>query len=880
MKIMKWNIKSLLLLLLIVGQGGWAHAQQDHFEDYKESAERLIGYWQIYVNILGDSTEMMEDKDRIIEESYLRVVDNPKVQVEDDLDEERLVPYYKDVQAYLKDITFFYRFAQFNYSIEAVEPLVNEAGEYTLLVKTQRNLQGKLIKGAKMVNNTQEVFFEMSVNESDKSVKVISVYATKLNEDEELYKWWLALPENWKGILGQEVYLPDSSTLASWGKWEPVPVEATEETVAEEDNLALSDSLEADTLWVMNKADYIQAIKQAVELEELDLSNRMELYEFGALSRLRNLKALDLSHTFIDTLGVIRNLTHLEKLNLSYTRIRDLNNLQFLLSLKELSVQFTPLHEASTLSRLSGLQRLNLSYTPFDSLAILKYNKALQVLDISGTAVYDLDPIKQVTGLKELRLAEDSLVNYDLLSEFYQLEKLDLTGATIKDLKPLEELSSLQVVVVKNTQVEDLSPLQYLSSLKTVYCDNSGVGIEQAQEFMRQKSGTLVVADSEMLQKWWETLPSAWSELFYEMLPDSLEAPTGEWLHQTVFGVEELDMHGRDIMDLEPLRVLPNLKKLNFSNTGVYRLDPLADMTGLLKLDFANTKVNDLAAIKHLSQLEEIDFSGTQVGHLDQFTGLKNLHTIKGNQTAVGDLKALTDLPDLRRVEFDNSRVEDEDVQLFLENHPDCLVIYKGEVLGKWWAGLSRSWKQALEKNLPMGTAPDVDKLHELILSKTIDISNQPDVQRLEALDPFVNLQKLVARNIRLMDFKPTLKHQSLKYLDLSNNPLEDIEGIGELANLEVLLLENAQIPLFEPILDLKSLKKLNISGTKVKRINGVEDMTALEDLAFFNTRIKGISRLSACKNLKKLSCYNTRVKDSDLNKLKAALPKLEVDFY
>ncbi len=877
---MQGRNKIWIILILCLGMVGKGFAQQEKLDKYKEDAGLLINYWQVYVNILGDSTEAMDDKERIVSESYLRVIRDSKVQIEDDLDANRLVPYYKDAQAYLKDITFFYRQVQFNYTVESIEPLVNDQGEYSLIVKTQRNLQGILVKDRQAVEDTKTVYFEMTVNQSDETVKIVSVYSTKLNEDEELYKWWFALSPNWKTILGSHTFLADSSKLADLQPFVAPDSSAVAEQVPAPATDSLSTQPVDSSAVAITKADYINAIKRAVSTEALDLSDHMELYDFDPLNKLTNLRTLNLSHTFIDTLYMVRNMTQLERLDISYTRVRDLGNLRYLASLKELSAQYSPIENALTLSRLRGIQRLNLAYTPFDSLNILKYNNHLKVLDLSGTANYDLSPLAEVHSLTELHLESDSLVDFQQLAQFKKLEKLELTNTNIADLSVLKPLTQLQVLFIKNTRVADLAPLQELPSLKTVYCDNSGVDINHAQKFMREKAGTLVVADSKMLQQWWQTLPSAWAEVFHAMLPDSLQEPTGEWLHQTVFGVTDLAVNAKDIMDLEPLRMLVNLKKLDISHTGVYRLDPLKDLVSLQELNLSDTKVTSLSALKSLGQLEKIDFSGTPIATITDLKSLHQLKQINGDGTQVGDLKALDSLKQLSKIHFDDTRVEDQDVKEFLQVHPKAMVIYKTKALKQWWSGMSRAWKSAFDKNTGLGLLPTSEQLHELILSDQIDLSNMPDVQRLDALAPFVNLKRLVARNTRLMDISPLAKHPGLTYLDISNNPIENIETVSQLQHLNVLLLENAQVPLFDPIATLPQLKQLNIAGTRIKRIHGVEMLKSLEDFSFYNTKIRGISRLADCPNLKKISCYNSKVRSSDIEKLKAKHATLSVNYY
>jgi len=66
---------------------------------------------RIRLTFLGDPTSIAKEKEIVINESYLKIFLN-KSAVWRILDENREVPLYKDVQAYLKDIGFFYRRAK------------------------------------------------------------------------------------------------------------------------------------------------------------------------------------------------------------------------------------------------------------------------------------------------------------------------------------------------------------------------------------------------------------------------------------------------------------------------------------------------------------------------------------------------------------------------------------------------------------------------------------------------------------------------------------------------------------------------------------------------------------------------------------------------
>src|SRR6476619_1766197 len=75
--------------------------------------KEMIGFLGYLLNTLGDPETPAQDKAVIVNESYSKIFRDGKVQVEDDLDASRVVITNKDIQAYLKDVDFFFTNAKF-----------------------------------------------------------------------------------------------------------------------------------------------------------------------------------------------------------------------------------------------------------------------------------------------------------------------------------------------------------------------------------------------------------------------------------------------------------------------------------------------------------------------------------------------------------------------------------------------------------------------------------------------------------------------------------------------------------------------------------------------------------------------------------------------
>src|SRR6478736_8501256 len=141
----------------------------------------IVTFLEFVLNTLGNSNTSTRDKDVLINESYSKIFRDAKVQIEDDLDDERGVITNKDVVAYLKDINFFFRDVKFEFTIDKIEPGLNTDNQTFYKVSLHRNLNGTTAEG-KVVNNLIQRYIEINFNPKDQDLKIVSIYTKEFNE--------------------------------------------------------------------------------------------------------------------------------------------------------------------------------------------------------------------------------------------------------------------------------------------------------------------------------------------------------------------------------------------------------------------------------------------------------------------------------------------------------------------------------------------------------------------------------------------------------------------------------------------------------------------------------------------------------------------------
>ena len=93
--------------------------------------------------------------------------------------------------------------------------------------------------------------------------------------------------------------------------------------------------------------------------------------------------------------------------------------------------------------------------------------------------------------------------------------------------------------------------------------------------------------------------------------------------------IDDVYAHCTDVENVDFLKYLPQLKKLNISYCGTEDISPVALMANLEELDISFTKVSDISLLKGLSNLKRLNISGIPCDDLDPLTAIDSLEYVK-----------------------------------------------------------------------------------------------------------------------------------------------------------------------------------------------------------------------------------------------------------
>lgn len=755
-----------------------------------EKVRDLVAFLQLLLNTLGSNTSSARDKEVVINESYAKIFRDDKVQVEDDLDENRSVITNKDVVAYLKDVDFFFENVNFEFTIDDIEQGVNANGQVFYKVSLRRNLKGTTASG-KAIENTIPRFIEVNYDPEAEDLKIASIYTNEFDEKEALTTWWNSLSFEWQKIFKRK--------------------------------LAVIDSVNLDD------------IKDMTIVHELDLSGNQFIQSLEPLSQLMNLRLLSVANTQISDLTPIRNLTELVELDLERTKVFDLTPLRYANKLQRLNINHTEIRSIAVLEKIASLQNLEMRFSHVIDFEPLKALTNLRNLDLKGTQLSSLAPLAQLVNLVGLNISRTPVLEVTSLSHLTSLASLNIDSTLVRDIGPLKDLKNLEVLSANYTYVTDLAPLKELPNLERVYCDQTPIKREAASAFMALRPAVLVIYDSKDLQAWWGTLSTGWQHILSQRA--GIQFNPGKEELARVTNLDSISLaNNRAISSLEPLRKLQKLKVVLANNTAVDDLSPLEDHRDIRVLDISDTDVEDLSPLSRFSRLESFKADRSKIEKLAPLFNLKNLREVYVDRTTIHDITAQEFLEHNPQCLLVYKTIHlDRWWRSLSEGWKEVFYLQMGKDTVTTREKLHRL-VQMEKLAFADARVRDLSALEEFVRLKELHFSGT-SIAEIPDLGALRSLRSLHATNSPLQHIGGIALLRDLTDLDISNTPVDDLRGLEKMENLRSFNCAGTQIRKLDPLKSLHNLEVLDCSNTRVKKLDPVTYLS-LQTLKCYNTRI------------------------------------------
>lgn len=792
--------------------------------DQNNQINQIVSYLEYSLNVMGDPDMSVQDKEVISTSSYLNVFKDANVQIEDDLTEKRSQPVYKNVQAYLRDISFFFQKAVFELKITSIEKKLSEEEKPYFIVTVQRKISGQT-KSNQKFSNTVTRYIELVPN-FQQELKIVSIYSTKLFQSEENIQWWDKLSNNWKKEFAKYIVLSEGFTLAN--------LMETKGAFNWKENYEWLDNNGKYHQLSLTKDAWSDKIQSLFLIQQINLSGENFFTNVQPLSKFIYLERVNLENTQVKNLDGLRNATSLKELYLTNTNIDNIEAVVNLTQLEKLYLGNTKLLSISGIENLFRLKDLNISHTFIagKEMSKIAHLKSIETLNISKCKISDF---QFVTGLQNLK-------------------SLDISGTDVQNMLFLSSSKQLERLWIENTVVASLEPLKELEKLQYIFCDGSAITKTEAKAFATYLPKCMVIYESKLLNSWWENIPDDVKKSFHASTNNAFQ-PTKEELHQ-IIRTKQLILSNKNIKDIAWIKYFTNIEILDLSNNPLENIAPLIQSKSLLEINLSNTLVKDISVLGALDAINEIQLENT----------------------AITSLASLQNLELLRFLNINNTKVPTQDAFRFQADHENVLVIYNSTTLNKWWMELPNAWKEVLQTRFSV-SAPTDAQLHKISRVTDFTIENNTQITTLEPIKELRNIRNLTVVGTNISNIADLYYLYLLKSLNIARNPIQDFTIIGTLFSLEELNMSSVRIKDISFLSQNTYIQSLNISNTQVKNLKPIANYRYLLTLDISNTPVVNLNALKKLP-LQKLICFNTKLKPKQIEAFKKLHPTCEVIFY
>ncbi len=285
---------------------------------------------------------------------------------------------------------------------------------------------------------------------------------------------------------------------------------------------------------------------------------------------------------------------------------------------------------------------------------LVLFISSLAFAQVSNKQWWDnLSPAWKKMFYKEQFKGKEIEPNEGQLEEIVKLRRINCSkNKEITSLKPLAQLTFLERIKCSDCpNLESLEGIENLTNLKELDCSNND-GIAD----LNPVSG---LAQLEKLNCG-NTMVKSLHPLLY------------------LVNLKVLDLHYTTINDLEFLRKLRKLVKLDVSNnTTLYSIEGVGGLVNLEEFYCSKTDIESLDPLAKCVKLRILDVSDTQVNSIRALQKIKPLVDINLNNTNVNTLKYLYASPNLMMISVRNTKISKSDINRSIEAIKK--VVYKPE---------------------------------------------------------------------------------------------------------------------------------------------------------------------------------------------------------
>jgi Leucine-rich repeat (LRR) protein len=374
---------------------------------------------------------------------------------------------------------------------------------------------------------------------------------------------------------------------------------------------------------------------------------------------------------------------------------------------------------------------------------------------------------------------------------------------------------------------------------------------------------------------------------------DLLSIESGGVRFSHLEGICHLDLTGGSngrLSTLEDLYLFPNLRELKIGFNNIEDITPIGQLKKLEKLILVeNVRLRDLSGLEGLENLRYLDVSRNNIRSLEVINTLPELDYLDASYNNLTDFILTEKLPKLTTLKLGHNLIEKiEELEhaptlehLFLnDNKAVCIDVPRTIELKSLYISIvgnsgrliinSLQYFALEEKNFYLDPVAIEDPCLRKMLSEVLYDKAGYDILKrdVEAIEQIQVLPK--ERSFVCISYKGEVLGQSKFSEDMC---IKSLQGLEYFQSLSSLRLPGQSIQNLDSVPKIENLRYLDLSQNKLKDIENLKG-TKLIELLLDDNEIEDVSVLSTLAEIEHLSIKNNKI--FDINPL-ACLTKLRV---
>ncbi len=400
-------------------------------------------------------------------------------------------------------------------------------------------------------------------------------------------------------------------------------------------------------------------------------------------------------------------------------------------------------------------------HAPITDLTGLTYCENLRLLNISGLNI--TNGISEIAGLTYLEsfiannvgISSEAVGGTPILSNMINLKLVDLSKNNLTSLdmffSSTNIYSKLKELYLDNNNLFDISLLSQTPMLTLLTLSNNNL----------ESDDIAVLADKVYL---------TYLSLNNNNLTDISAL-------NKLTALTELRLQCNNISDITALKKMTSMKKLYLGENQIYNIDSLDTLTFLETLYLnANAGITDISSLRNLTVMQVLNISNCSINQIGDLRNMTNLRELFAENNEITDFAILSKFTLIEKL-------------LLAGNERSGQVLKWNEYLGGM-ANLKVLTLSGLDVyDLSFLETKDTDSSAQAT-STTIKPIERLEIAGCSIASTYTNKESSVDNVAIIGNLKLTLK-----YLDISNNPIDtNITELGYLSSLELLYADNIDI--------------------------------------------------------------------------------------